>query len=102
MMLLGQRIVSFEEPYTLIAYVRLCGGGEGSNPPTYPTTDHARAPQFGIIARHKGLGGGVGVVLPLRALAWPHKRGVSNLPCREIFCCCYSLDIVVGYRTIEA
>jgi hypothetical protein len=26
MMLLGQRIVSFEEPYTLIAYVRLCGG----------------------------------------------------------------------------
>jgi hypothetical protein len=27
---------------------------------------------FYIIARHTGLGGGFGVVLPVRALAWPH------------------------------
>ena len=31
-----------------------------------------------IIARHKGLGYGVGCVLPVRALAWPRKRGVSS------------------------
>jgi len=34
---------------------------------------------FGIIARHKGLGGGFGFVLPVRALAWPHNAGVSKL-----------------------
>ncbi len=31
---------------------------------------------FSIRARHKGLGGSVGFVLPVRALAWLHKRGV--------------------------
>jgi len=36
---------------------------------------------FGIIARHKGLGGGLGFVLPVRALAWPHNAGVSTLSC---------------------
>jgi hypothetical protein len=34
---------------------------------------------FCIIARHKGLGGGFGCVLPVRALAWPHNAGVSKL-----------------------
>jgi hypothetical protein len=33
---------------------------------------------FKIIARHKGLGGYIGFVLPLRALAWPHNAGVSH------------------------
>jgi hypothetical protein len=33
---------------------------------------------FSIIARHKGLGGGVNFVLPLRVLAWPHNPGVST------------------------
>ena len=32
---------------------------------------------FCIRARYKGLGSGVGFVLPVRALAWPYKRGVS-------------------------
>ena len=34
---------------------------------------------FCICARYYGLGSGIGFVLPLRALAWPHKRGVSPL-----------------------
>ncbi len=38
---------------------------------------------FGIIARHKGLGGGFGCVLPVRALAWPHNAGVSNPIAKE-------------------
>ena len=33
---------------------------------------------FCICARHYGLGSGVGFVLPVRALAWPYKRGVSS------------------------
>ncbi len=32
---------------------------------------------FCIMARHNGLGGGFGCVLPVRALAWPHNAGVS-------------------------
>ena len=34
---------------------------------------------FGIIARHYGLGGGIGLVLPVRARFWPLNRGVSAL-----------------------
>jgi hypothetical protein len=33
---------------------------------------------FGIIARHNGLGGGLSLVLPLKARAWPHNPGVSG------------------------
>jgi len=35
---------------------------------------------FGIIARHYGLGGGIGLVLPVRARFWPLNRGVRPLP----------------------
>jgi hypothetical protein len=35
---------------------------------------------FGIRARHNGLGGGVGFILPHTALAWPHNAGVRLLP----------------------
>ena len=33
---------------------------------------------FDIIARHKGLGGYFGLVLPVRARVGPHKLGVSR------------------------
>ena len=39
------------------------------------TTQKARR-SFSIIARSTRFGGGSGIVLPLRALEWPHKRGV--------------------------
>jgi hypothetical protein len=34
---------------------------------------------FCICARYYGLGSGVGFVLPVKALAWPHKRSVRPL-----------------------
>ena len=34
---------------------------------------------FNMLSRHNGLGGFVGFVLPVRALAWPHNAGVRIL-----------------------
>jgi len=43
---------------------------------------------FDIIARHKGLGGGFGCVLPLRARAGRTCEALAIFLPHKLFCCC--------------
>ena len=58
--MLGQRIVSFEEPVTVIPYDRICGGKGGVIPLTTRLLTMPALRHFRIRARHTGLGGVVG------------------------------------------